>query len=98
MGASGGHPPVSGWPPERGGPERGRGGGEVGGGLLGGVGGDEGYYLLGEEGHEVGFPPSLEDYRALLARALRSLSSRPLLPGVVFDRTPLDYLAYLAAA
>jgi len=59
---------------------------------------DEPYYLLKEEGHEFGFPPSLEDYRALLARSLRSLSSPPLRPGVVFDRTPLDYLAYLAAA
>src|ERR1700730_13723878 len=58
---------------------------------------DEPYCLLEEEGHEFGFPPSLEDSRALLARSLRSLSSPPLLPGVVFDRTPLDYLAYLAA-
>jgi hypothetical protein len=56
---------------------------------------DEPYYLLEEEGHEFGFPPSPEDYRALLARSLQSLSSPPLLPGVVFDRTPLDYLAYL---
>jgi AAA domain len=62
--------------------------------LPGHVMADEPYYLLEEEGHEFGFPPSLEDYRALLARSLRSLSS-PLLPGVVFDRTPLDYLAYL---
>jgi AAA domain-containing protein len=59
---------------------------------------DEAYYLLEEEGYEFGFPPSLEDYRALLARSVQSLSSPPLLPGVVFDRTPLDYLAYLAAA
>ena len=57
---------------------------------------DEAYYLLEEEGYEFGFPPSLEDYRALLARSIRSLSS-PRLPRVVFDRTPLDYLAYLAA-
>ena len=64
--------------------------------LLGHVTADEPYYLLEEEGYEFGFPPSPEDYRALLARSLRSLSS-PLLPGVVFDRTPLDYLAYLAA-
>ena len=27
---------------------------------------------------------------------MRSLSAPPLLPAVVFDRTPLDYLAYLA--
>ena len=65
--------------------------------LPGHVMADEPYYLLEEEGHQFGFPPSLEDYRALLERSLRSLSSLPLLPGVVFDRTPLDYLAYLAA-
>jgi AAA domain len=63
--------------------------------LPGHVMADEPYYLLEEEGHEFGFPPSPEDYRALLARSLQSLSSPPLLPGVVFDRTPLDYLAYL---
>jgi AAA domain-containing protein len=65
--------------------------------LPGHVVADEPYYLLEEQGYEFGFPPSPEDYRALLACSLRSLS-RPLLPGVVFDRTPLDYLAYLAAA
>jgi predicted ATPase len=58
---------------------------------------DEPYYLLEEEGYEFGFPPSLANYRALLACSVRSLSSSPLLPGVVFDRTPLDYLAYMIA-
>jgi hypothetical protein len=58
---------------------------------------DEPYYLLEEEGHEFGFPPSLDDYRALVACSVRSLTSPPLLPGTVFDRTPLDYLAYIAA-
>jgi len=58
---------------------------------------DEPYWLLEAEGYEFGFPPSPEDYRALLARSARSLSSLPLLPAVVFDRTPLDYLAYMAA-
>jgi hypothetical protein len=57
----------------------------------------EPYCLLEEEGYEFGFPPSLEDYRALLARSVRSLTSPPMPPGVVFDRTPLDYLAYMAA-
>jgi hypothetical protein len=57
---------------------------------------DEPYYLLEGEGYEFGFPPSLEDYRALLARSAQSLTA-PLLPGIIFDRTPLDYLAYLAA-
>ena len=61
------------------------------------VAADEPYYLLEEEGYEFEFPPSPEDYRALLARSVRSMTS-PLLPaGVVFDRTPLDYLAYMAA-
>ena len=58
---------------------------------------DEPYYLLEDEGYEFGLPPSLEDYRALLARSVRSMSSPPWRPGVVFDRTPLDYLAYMAA-
>jgi predicted ATPase len=65
--------------------------------LPGHVAADEPYWLLEAEGYEFGFPPSPEDYRALLARSVRSLSSPPLLPAVVFDRTPLDYLAYLAA-
>jgi hypothetical protein len=64
--------------------------------LPGHVAADEPYYLLEEEGYEFGFPPSLEDYRALLACSVRILSS-PLLPRVIFDRTPLDYLAYMAA-
>jgi len=63
--------------------------------LPGHVMADEPYYLLEEEGYVFGFPPSLEDYRALLARSVRSLTA-PLRPGVIFDRTPLDYLAYLA--
>jgi hypothetical protein len=65
--------------------------------LPGHVAADEPYYLLEEQGYEFGFPPSPEDYRALLACSLRSLTAPPLLPAVVFDRTPLDYLAYLAA-
>ena len=57
---------------------------------------EEPYYLLAEDEYEFAFPPSLEDYRALLACSIRSLTSP--LSRVVFDRTPLDYLAYLAAA
>jgi hypothetical protein len=59
---------------------------------------DEPYYQLEEQGYEFGFPPSPEDYRALLACSLHSLTASPPLSGVVFDRTPLDYLAYLAGA
>lgn len=58
---------------------------------------DEPYYLLEEQGYEFQLPPSLEDYRALLACAVRSLSSPLSRSGTVFDRTPLDYLAYMAA-
>jgi hypothetical protein len=65
--------------------------------LPGHVTADEPYYLLEEEGYEFSFPPTPDDYRALLARSLRSLSKPSPLPGVVFDRTPLDYLAYLVA-
>jgi thymidylate kinase len=56
---------------------------------------DEPYYLLEEQGYEFGLPPSPEDYRALLACSVRSLAARRA--DVIFDRTPLDYLAYLAA-
>ena len=65
--------------------------------LPGHITADEPYYLLEEEGYEFGFPPSPDDYRALLARSLQSLTEPSPLPGVIFDRTPLDYLAYLAA-
>lgn len=57
---------------------------------------DEPYYLLEEEGYEFPFPPSPADYRQMLARSIRSLRTSP--PATIFDRTPLDYLAYLAAA
>jgi hypothetical protein len=66
--------------------------------LPGHVTADEPYYLLEDEGYEFAFPPSLDDYRAMLTRSVQILTSPPQLPGVVFDRTPLDYLAYLAAA
>ena len=65
--------------------------------LPGHITADEPYYLLEEEGYEFDFPPSPDDYRALLARSLRCLSDPPPRPGIVFDRTPLDYLAYLVA-
>ncbi len=58
---------------------------------------DEPYYLLEEQGYEFDFPPSREDYRAMLACSVRSMRS-PSPSKVVFDRTPLDYLAYLAAS
>jgi len=55
---------------------------------------DEPYASLEDEGHEFAFPPTADDYRAQLERALDNLR----LPGdeLIFDRTPLDFLAYLA--
>ena len=64
--------------------------------LPGHVTAEEPYYLLAADEYEFAFPPSLEDYRALLECSIRSLTST--LTRVIFDRTPLDYLAYLAAA
>ncbi|MBV9794466.1 MAG: AAA family ATPase [Actinobacteria bacterium] len=69
---------------------------ELAGRLPGHAVADEPYYRLEEQGYEFGLPPSREDYRALLSRSVRSLS--PPRPDVIFDRTPLDYLSYLAAA
>ncbi|HEY2278309.1 MAG TPA: AAA family ATPase [Streptosporangiaceae bacterium] len=57
---------------------------------------EEPYCVLEEAGYEFGLPPSTEDYRALLDCSVRSLRTPPLRPEVIFDRTPLDYLAYLA--
>ncbi|GAA1022887.1 hypothetical protein Aple_100450 [Acrocarpospora pleiomorpha] len=56
---------------------------------------EEPYVLLEEDGYDFGFPPSQDDYRAQLQRSLLELSSTAT--DVVFDRTPLDFLAYLAA-
>lgn len=55
----------------------------------------EPYELLEEEGYEFGFPPTAQDYRAQLDRAIAVLQ----LPSqhLIFDRTPLDFLAYLQA-
>lgn len=56
---------------------------------------DEPYVLLEEDGYEFDFPPSRADYRAQLSRSIELLATEP--DGSVFDRTPLDFLAYLSA-
>ncbi|MGV9414674.1 AAA family ATPase [Nocardia sp. NPDC003693] len=56
---------------------------------------DEPYVLLEEDGYEFDYPPSRADYRAQLSRSIELLATEP--DGSVFDRTPLDFLAYLSA-
>ena len=56
---------------------------------------DEPYHLLEEEGHECSEPPSLEDFEAQLERSLVALEEDQ--QDVLFDRCPLDVLAYLLA-
>lgn len=56
---------------------------------------EEPYVLLEEEGYDFEYPPSRADYRAQLTRSIQLLTSEP--DGSVFDRTPLDFLAYLSA-
>ena len=54
---------------------------------------DEPSVMLEEAGYESELPPAPDDYRAQLEWSLSALSSAG--PRVVFDRTPLDALAYL---
>ncbi len=63
--------------------------------LAGHVPAGEPYILLEEEGYEFEFPPAADDFRALVRRSAQMLSSPG--PRMIFDRTPLDYLAYLIA-
>lgn len=65
--------------------------------LSGYVVADEPYEVLAELGHEFAFPPSTDDLLTLTEYAARSLSDTAQPPCVIFDRTPLDYLAYLVA-
>ncbi|MEU0539584.1 AAA family ATPase [Nocardia sp. NPDC005978] len=56
---------------------------------------EEPYVLLEEDGYEFEWPPSRADYRAQLNRSIELLTTGA--DGSVFDRTPVDFLAYLAA-
>ena len=53
----------------------------------------EPYRLLEEEGHECGEMPSLEDFERQLERSFQCVEESG--PTVVFDRCPLDIVAYL---
>jgi predicted ATPase len=55
---------------------------------------EEPYHLLAEEGFAFSQPPSLEDFEAQLERSLEELEREE--DNVLYDRCPLDFLAYLA--
>jgi hypothetical protein len=56
---------------------------------------DEPYDLLEEEGHAFADPPALEDFEAQLARSIELLGEGGA--DALFDRCPVDFLAYLGA-
>jgi hypothetical protein len=57
---------------------------------------DEPYYCLEDEGYAFATPPTAQDFEALVERSILLLMQGRQGP-VVFDRSPADYLAYLAA-
>lgn len=56
---------------------------------------DEPYHLLEEEGYESSLPPSLEDFEQHLIRSINVIKESQ--NNTIFDRCPLDYLAYAQA-
>jgi hypothetical protein len=55
----------------------------------------EPYRLLEEEGYEFSDPPSLEDFEEQCARSVRAIQEST--ENTLFDRCPLDLLAYVEA-
>lgn len=55
---------------------------------------EEPYHLLEEEGYEFAHPPSAADFEAQLERSIEALGEAG--DDTLFDRCPLDMLAYLA--
>ncbi len=56
---------------------------------------EEPYRLLEEEGYEFADPPSQEDFEAQLRRSIEAVAAAPA--WALFDRCPLDLVAYLRA-
>lgn len=54
----------------------------------------EPYYQLAEEGYAFHAVPSLEDFETQLIRAIDNLNDCE--PDMLFDRCPVDFLAYLS--
>jgi hypothetical protein len=55
---------------------------------------EEPYHVMAEDGYEFSNPPSLEDFLAQLEHSIASLSEGG--PNVLFDRCPVDFLAYIS--
>jgi predicted ATPase len=55
---------------------------------------DEPYHLMEEDGHEFSQPPSIDDFEAQLERSIDEMGEAG--GEVLFDRCPLDLLAYIA--
>jgi predicted ATPase len=56
---------------------------------------DEPYWALVDEGYELADPPTAEDFEAQLRRSITDVGTSA--DDVVFDRCPVDVLAYLEA-
>lgn len=59
------------------------------------VGIDEPYFILEQEGHLFSHPPSVEDYEEQCKRSVRLILESG--KNTLFDRCPLDFLAYALA-
>jgi predicted ATPase len=57
---------------------------------------DEPYHLLEEDGYEFSDPPTVDDFVAQLQRSIDALRE-PRRDNALFDRCPLDFIAYLQA-
>ena len=56
---------------------------------------DEPYWALADEGYHAAHPPGAEDFEAQLRRSIADIASAG--DDVIFDRCPIDFLAYLEA-
>ena len=56
---------------------------------------DEPYHLLEEDGYEHADPPTVDDFQAQLERSIEALDAAGA--DALFDRCPIDCLAYLQA-
>ncbi|MCA9876818.1 MAG: AAA family ATPase [Thermomicrobiales bacterium] len=56
----------------------------------------EPYEILEERGYEFAHPPTLDDYVVQLRQSLLSLRRRS--PNLIFERCPLDLVAYILAS